>query len=109
MSKRFRYSRSGQSLRSFAEISSNPVAFDMQSFDNSAKTCVGVVSSKTIFLSISVRNSSKDLLTSVTSQLRPGPISVKKEFSISAHDICLISRIYPLIFHLINNSFIGLS
>ena len=61
-------STSGHSLRSFAEILSNPVAFDLQNFDSSAKTCVGVVFSKTKFLSVSVRNSSKDLSTSVTSQ-----------------------------------------
>ena len=40
--------------------------------------------SKKKFLSVLVRNSSKDLSTSFTSQLRLGPISVKKEFSISA-------------------------
>ena len=62
------------------EILSNPVAFDLQSFDSSAKTCVGVVFSKTKFLSVSVRNSSKDLSTSVTSLLRLGPISVKNEY-----------------------------
>ena len=53
---------------------------DLQSFDSSAKTCVGVVFSETKFLSVSVRNSSNNLSTSATSLLRPGPISVKKEF-----------------------------
>ena len=48
-------SKSGHTLRSFAEILSNPVAFDLQSFDSSAKTRVGVVFSKTKFLSVAVR------------------------------------------------------
>jgi len=74
-------SKSGHSLRSFAEILSNPVAFDLQSFDSSAKTCVGVVFSKTKFLSVSVRNSSKDLSTSVRSLPRLGPISVKRSLA----------------------------
>ena len=69
-------SKSGHSLRSLAEILSNPVAFDLQSFDSSVKTRVGVVFSKTKFLSVAVRNSSKDLSTSVTSPLRLGPTSI---------------------------------
>ena len=49
-------SKSGHSLRLFAEmLLSNPVAFDLHSFDSSAKTChsFGVVFSKTKFLSVS--------------------------------------------------------
>ena len=42
-------STSGHSLRRFDEILSIPVAFDFQSFESSAKTCVGVVFSKTKF------------------------------------------------------------
>ena len=78
-------STSGHSLRSFAERLSNPVAFDLQSFDSSAiyLLCWCCFFKNKIFIS-SVRNSSKDLSTSVTSLLRLGPISVKKEFSISA-------------------------
>ena len=56
-------SKSGHSLRSFAEILSNPVAFDLQSFDSSAKTRVGVVFSKTKFLSVAVNT--KQLFTEV--------------------------------------------
>ena len=47
-------STSGLSLRSFAEISSNPVAFDLQNLGSSAKTCFGVVLFKNkIFVSFS--------------------------------------------------------
>ena len=97
MSKRFCYYitvASGHSLRSFAEILYNPVAFDLQSFDSSAKTCVGVVFSKAKFLSVSVRNPSKDLSTSVMSLLRLGPISVTKGLSISAISDLILSNGY---------------
>jgi len=77
-------SRSRHSHRSFAEMLSNPVAFDLQSLTSSAKTCVGVVFSKTKYLSVFLRNSTKDLSTSVTSLLRLGPISMKKEIHVYA-------------------------
>ena len=81
----------------------------MQSFDSRAKTCVSVVFSKTKFLSVSVRNSSKDLSTSVTSPLRLGPCNFCEKGVKHFCYICLISRIYPIIFHLINNGFVGLT